>query len=105
MTVQVARRKESISSCALPSESMRLLGPPVRHRRNSSVVNYEVRLALLGMQHGRMVMQDRLSTPHFAAICNDGIVFDLMSQHRKRAHVCNQPQFDLLSPLYSNPPL
>ncbi len=52
-----------------------------------------------------MVMQDHLSTPHFAAISNDGIVFDLMSQHRKGTHVCNQPQFDLLSPLYSNPPL
>ena len=42
MIVQVAGRKESIPSCALPSSSVRLLGPPVRHRRNSSVVNYEV---------------------------------------------------------------
>ncbi len=57
------------------------------------------------MQHGRMVMQDHLSTPHFAAICNKGIVFDLMSQHREGTHMRNQPQFDLLSPLYSNPPL
>ncbi len=61
MIVQVARRKESIPSGALPSQNVRLLGPPVRHRRNSSVVYYEVWLALLGMQHGRMVMQNHLS--------------------------------------------
>ncbi len=64
MIVQVPRRKESIPSCALPSQNVCLLGPPVRHRRNSSLVHYEVRLALLGMQHRRMVMQDHLSTPH-----------------------------------------
>ncbi len=62
LIVQVPRRKESIPSRALPSQNVRLLGPPVRHRRNSSVVNFEVWLALLGMQHGRMVMQDHLST-------------------------------------------
>jgi hypothetical protein len=32
-------------------------------------------------------------------------VFDLMSQYRKGAHVRNQPQFDFLSPLYSNSPV
>ena len=37
--------------------------------------------------------------------CKNGIVFDLMSQYRKGAHVRNQPQFDILSPLYSNPPV
>ncbi len=42
MIVQVPRRKESIPSCALPSQNVRLLGPPVRHRRNSSIVYYEV---------------------------------------------------------------
>jgi hypothetical protein len=42
MIVQVPRRKENLPSCALPSQNVRLLGPPVRHRRNSSVVNYEV---------------------------------------------------------------
>jgi hypothetical protein len=57
------------------------------------------------MQHGRMVMQNHLSTPHFAVICNKGIVFDLMSQYRKGTPVRNQPQFDLLSPLSSNPPV
>ncbi len=47
LVVQVARRGKSVSSCALSIESVRLLGPPVRHRRNSSVVHYEVWLALL----------------------------------------------------------
>ena len=28
-----------------------------------------------------------------------------MSQYRKGAHVRNQPQFDILSPIYSNPPV
>jgi hypothetical protein len=42
MIVQVPRRKERIPSCALPSQNVRLLGPPVRHRRNPSVVHYEV---------------------------------------------------------------
>ncbi len=41
-----------------------------------------------------------------AVIGNKGIViFDLMSQYRKGTHVRNQPQFDFLSPLYSNPPV
>jgi hypothetical protein len=106
MIVQVPRRKESIPSCALPSQNVRLLGPLVRHRRHSAVVHYEVRLALLGMQHGRMVMQDHLFPLRFAVVCvcNKGVVFDFwMSQYRKRTAVCNQPQFGLLSPLYSNP--
>ncbi len=33
------------------------------------------------------------------------IVFDLMSQYRQGTHVRNQPQFDILPPLYSNSPV
>ncbi len=107
MIVQVDRRKESLPSFALPTSSVRLRRPPVRHRRNSSVVNSEAWLALLGMQHGRMVLP-RSSFPlplRIGVICNDGIVFVLMSQYRKGTYVRNQPQFDILSPLYSNPPV
>jgi hypothetical protein len=42
MIVQVDRRKDSVSTCALPSQNVCLRGPPIRHRRNSSVVTHEV---------------------------------------------------------------
>ncbi len=43
---------------------MRVLGPPVCHRRNDSVFSFKVRTALFGMHDGRMVKHQTRRAPN-----------------------------------------